>query len=124
MRFTRYAKAFHSGRKKGKNKTEEAYAGVLEGQKRLGLIQDFGFEEITLKIGPDVRYTGDFWILENDETITMVEVKAGMMDKTTGEVKPISEDASRIKIRVAAERFPFRFRIAYCHKKIWYSKEL
>lgn len=42
----------------------------------------------------------------------------------TGETKPMSEDASRIKVKIAAERFPFRFIVAYCRKKEWFFDEI
>jgi hypothetical protein len=69
--------------------------------------------------------------LENDDTISMIEVKAGMLKKVKKgveivrtEIVHMSEDASRIKIKVAAERFPFRFILAYKYKGEWHRKEI
>lgn len=58
-----------------------------------------GFEEITLRLGDDCRYTPDFWSLGDDDVIEFDEVKG------------FWRDDAKVKIRVAAEKFPqFRFR--------------
>lgn len=122
MRRTRFAKGFHSGHKKGQNKTEASYAAYLHGLKVSGQIVNCYFESITLKLSNNVRYTPDFLVEELDGTLTCVEVKAGMKNKT-GEIVPISEDASRVKLNIAAEAFPFRFQLAYLYKGVWYWKD-
>jgi hypothetical protein len=123
-RFTRFAKGFQKGRKVGKNKLEQEYELILDAAVKRQEIQEFGYEWLTLKLANDTRYTPDFFVLENDDTLTCVEVKAGMLNKQTNEVVPLSEDASRIKIKVAAERFPFRFVMAFRYKGQWHKKEI
>ncbi len=57
-----------------------------------------GFEDITLRLGEDCRYTPDFWFLGDGDVLTFAEVKG------------FWRDDARVKIRVAAERYPqFRF---------------
>ncbi len=128
MRRTRFAKGFQKGRKVGKNKLEEQYEGILSGRKLVGEILDYKFESITLKLADGVRYTPDFMVLMPDMEIQMHEVKAGMAVKrdgvATGETKAMSEDASRIKIKIAAKEFPFRFILAYCRKGQWFYDEV
>jgi len=122
MRRTRYAKAFHKGHKAGMNKTEQVYEGYLAGLKLAGVIEDFWYEAWSLKIADDTRYTPDFIVLR-DGFIEAHEVKAGKMDKA-GKIIPLSEDASRIKIRVAAETFPLRFVLAWLYKGEWHFKQI
>jgi hypothetical protein len=97
------------------NKTEQAYSIVLEARKRAGEIEQWWFEGITLKLGPDVRYTADFMVLENDGTLSLIDVKGATKTrhtlKSTGERRriPRIEDDAKVKIAVAAAQFPFRF---------------
>lgn len=128
MRRTRFAKGFQRGRKVGKNKLEQAYDAVLAGQKLAGLIQDYWFEPCSLKLAEGTRYTPDFMVVMPDMEVRFIEVKAGMAVKkdgvATGETKAISEDASRVKIKVAANKFPFRFVVAYHRKGEWFWDEI
>jgi|SRR5579859_4491113 len=80
------------------NKTEAAYADHLEQLRQVGHIVTWLFEAITLKLGDDCRYTPDFLVIHADRTVELVEVKG------------FWRDDARVKIRVAAQRFPwFRF---------------
>lgn len=128
MRRTRFAKGFQRGRKIGMNKLEQAYDALLAGRKLVGEIADYWYEGITLKLAEGTRYTPDFLVLMPDGELQFHEVKAGMAVKVdgvaTGETKAMSEDASRIKIKIAAERFPFRFIMAYCRKGQWFYDEI
>lgn len=128
MRRTRFAKGFQRGRKVGKNKLEEAFDAVLAGQKLAGIIADYWFEPCSLKLAEGTRYTPDFMVLMPDMEIRFYEVKAGMAVKrdgvATGETKAMSEDASRVKIKVAAAKLPFRFTVAYCRKGQWFYDEV
>jgi hypothetical protein len=95
----------------GMNKTEAAYAQTLEARKRTGLIHDWKFEKLTLKIADDCRYTPDFMVIENDGAITVTEIKG------------FWRDDARVKIRVAAQQFPyFRFQ-ALKKTKLGWAKE-
>ena len=124
MRHTRFAKGFQRGRKKGQNDTEAAYSLWLDKRIADGEVLDYWFEGITLKLADATRYTPDFLVMVADGGLELHEVKAGRMDKETGAVVPMSEDASRVKLNIAAERFPFRFRLAFVHRHQWHFREV
>lgn len=76
------------------NKLEARYA------KRLTLdpnVAAWWFESVTLKLGPDCRYTPDFKVQLVDGTIEYHEVKG------------FRRDDGMVKIRVAAGQHPERF---------------
>ena len=78
------------------NKLETAYAQELEMRRRVGLIKDFWFEGLTLKLAFDLRLTPDFLVhLANGE----IELH---------DTKGFLEGDAEVKMKVAAERFPFR----------------
>jgi hypothetical protein len=79
------------------NKTEMAYAAVLEGLKRAGQVQWYRFEGLKLRLADKTFYTPDFAVMRHDGVMECHEVKGWMM-----------EDAN-VKIKVAAESYPFRF---------------
>ena len=117
----RFVRGRSIGHKPGQmNKAEEAYAAHLRGE-----IADYRFESITLKIGPDCRYTADFSVLAADYTLELHEVKPGTKAKDkdgnvrlnedgTHVVKAFYQDTSMVKVRAAAAAFPWlRFCVAY-----------
>lgn len=80
------------------NKTEAAYAAdVLERRKQAGEIADYWFERFTFKLADDCRYTPDF----------VVMLASGELE--CHETKGFWADDAKVKIRVAASLFPFRF---------------
>lgn len=79
------------------NKTEAAYAAVLESEKVAGLILWYVFEGVTLKLANNTRLTPDFAVMGADGELQMREVKGFMMDDAW------------VKLKVAASLFPFRF---------------
>jgi len=81
------------------NKTEAAYAIRLDEMKSDGTIRWFSFEGMTLKLADNTRYTPDFAVMRDDGLIELHEVKGFFR-----------EDA-KVKVKVAAEMFPFRFLI-------------
>lgn len=83
------------------NNTEAEYAQVLELRRQAGQIEWFKFEGITFKLADDTRYTPDFAILNADGTMEMHEIKGRWMDD------------AKVKIKVAADLFPFRFIAVY-----------
>jgi len=84
------------------NKTEEQYAWMLEVEKREGLILSYGFEAITIRLTEPhpgvtrVSYTPDFFIVLQDGTVRIDEVKG-----------PFIREDSDLKFKMAAERFPY-----------------
>ena len=57
-------------------------------------------------------YCPDFAVMLADGTLQMHEIKAGVVDKKTGELKMLAEEAARVRIKVAADLFPFQFFVA------------
>jgi hypothetical protein len=84
------------------NKTEQAFEATFLQRK------PHGFEEITLKLADDCRYTPDFWSLDPDDVLAFDEVKG------------FWRDDARVKIRMAADKFPqFRFRAWRFERGTW-----
>lgn len=101
-----------SGAKRGMNKTEAAYAEYLEALRFGAQIIWWTFEGITLKLAHDTRLTPDFAVMMPDGEI--------VFDDTKGYL----EDTARVKLRVACEKFPFRFRLIERDGKGWKATEL
>lgn len=103
------------------NKTETDFAEHLKRLRSTGAIEDFWFEAVTLRLGPDVRFTPDFAISDPlDMGFYFCEVKG------TRRGKMFSEDDAKVKIRVASQMFPC-FRFFLCHKLPngdWEQKEI
>jgi len=79
------------------NKLEEKYANYLEGLKVLGEIEDYKYEPIALRLARRTTYTPDFMVMLLDGTLEFHETKG------------FWEEDARVKIKVAANMFPFRF---------------
>ena len=92
-------KMFALGRLKAgaMNKTEAAYAKKLELEKSAGLIAWYKFEALKLRLADSTFYTPDFIVMRACGLLEAHEVKGFML-----------EDAN-IKIKVAAEIYPFKF---------------
>ena len=99
INFSKGNAAFALGRlKTGEmNKTEAAYDEHLGKLKMLGRILWYKFEGITLRLADNTRYTPDFAVMSADGVMEMHEVKGQW------------QDDARVKIKVAASIFPFRF---------------
>ena len=79
------------------NKTETAYAAHLDALQFAGHVLWYKFEGIKLRLADSTFYTPDFAVMQSDGQIELHEVKGFMQ-----------EDAN-VKIKVAAEMYPFRF---------------
>jgi len=82
------------------NKLEKAYGLHLEAEKQEGRVLWYAFERVTLKLATDTRYTPDF----------MVMLASGELE--CHEVKGFMRDDAFVKLKVAAQSFPFVFRLA------------
>ena len=58
-----------------RSKLEAAYAGHLELQKKAGLIEDWRYEPLTLKLSQGKYHRPDFLIWHRDKSIEMAQVK-------------------------------------------------
>lgn len=78
------------------NKTEAAYARYLDEEKRLGMILDWRFEAVKLKLAEGrCFYTPDFLVIVANGVVEFREVKG------------FWRDDARVKIKVAASLFPW-----------------
>lgn len=83
------------------NSLEKAYAKVLEERRLVGEVVEWFYEKVTLVLANRTRFTPDFLVrLANDE-LEFHETKGFMRD-----------DAA-VKLKVAADQFPFRFYLIY-----------
>lgn len=92
-------RAFALGRlKTGQmDKTESAYAQHLEMRKRAGEISWYRFEGLKLRLADNTFYSPDFFVM-----LASGELEAH-------EVKGHWQDDARVKIKIAADQYPFRF---------------
>ena len=87
------------------NRTEKAFAEHLEEIKAKGMIRAYWFEAIKLKVASNrCEYMPDFLVLGSDGHIYLFEVKGS---------KAIFTDDAKVKVKVCAEKYPFRLFVAY-----------
>lgn len=79
------------------NKTEQQYADHLKLRQHAGEILWWHFEGVKLRLADNTFYTCDFAVLAADGVLEMHEVKGFWADD------------ARVKIKVAASLYPFRF---------------
>jgi hypothetical protein len=84
-------------KKRGMNKLEASYATYLEGQRLLGIINYWLWEAIKLRLADRTWYTPDFAVVTASGGLEFHETKGFMRD-----------DAN-VKLKVAAEQFPWKF---------------
>lgn len=89
------------------NKLEAEYAERLKDEIQLGSIAWFSFDAIKLRLAASCFYTPDFIVINGCSEIEVHEVKGHW------------EDDARVKIKVAAAQFPFRFKALTKKKGIW-----
>lgn len=80
-----------------RNKTEQAYENHLADRQKAGDVLWFKFEGVKLRLADNTFYTPDFAVMLANGQIEMHEVKGYWIDD------------ARVKIKVAAEMYPFRF---------------
>lgn len=94
------------------NKTEASYGLFLSRQKEAGEIQEYHFEAVKLKLAENrCTYTPDFMVIAKDGAVEFHEVKG------------FWKDDARVKIKVAASIYPFRF-IAAKETKFGFEREV
>lgn len=79
------------------NKTEEAYAEHLKAEQYAGKVAWFKFEGVKLRLADNTFYSPDFAVMLADGRLQMQEVKGFWTDD------------ARVKIKVAADLYPFEF---------------
>ncbi|MFQ1017915.1 DUF1064 domain-containing protein [Gilliamella sp. BG7] len=79
------------------NKTETEYYQHLKTLEQANEIIWFKFEGLKFKLANNTTYTPDFVVMNKDGLIELHEVKGFWMDD------------ARVKIKVAADMYPFKF---------------
>lgn len=79
------------------NKTEAAYDAHLQELQHAGEILWHKFEAIKLRLADNTFYTSDFAVIAADNVLELHECKG------------FWQDDARVKIKVAASLYPFRF---------------
>ena len=92
-------RAFALGRMKvgERNKTEAAYEELLKMLCASGEVLWYRFEGVKLRLADNTFYTPDFAVMRDNGQMEMHEVKG------------FWQDDARVKIKVAADAYPFRF---------------
>ena len=93
------------------NKTEAAYSDYLERLKIAGEVLWYKFEGIKFRLADNTFYTPDFAVMRSDCSMEIHEVKGFM-----------TEDAN-VKIKVAADMYPFKFFAVYKEKNGWRTED-
>lgn len=95
------------------NGAEAEFYQRLEMRRLAGDLCAIHFEQVTLKIAKDVRYTPDFFTVAKDGLIAFYEVKG------------FFRDDSRVKILAASAMFPyFTFHLARKVRGAWEVEEV
>jgi hypothetical protein len=89
------------------NRTEAAYALLLQAQLRAGVIDSYHYEAMALEIGAGTTWRPDFVVVLPDGEVQLHEVK-GRRKASDGRSTWWAEDAAKVKIRAARARWPFR----------------
>lgn len=79
------------------NRTEKEWANQLELEKQAGFVLWYKFEGIKFRLADNTFYAPDFVVLLSDKRIRIDEVKGFWTDD------------ARVKIKVAADMYPFEF---------------
>ena len=79
------------------NRTEAEYAALLEQMRRAGTVAWFKFEGVKLRLADNTFYTPDFAVMLSGGRMQMHEVKGHW------------QDDAKVKIKVAADLYPFEF---------------
>lgn len=79
------------------NKMEAEYGALLELRKRAGEVAWYAFEGVKLRLADLTFYSPDYFVMLTNGELEVHEVKG------------FWEDDARVKIKVAASLFPFRF---------------
>lgn len=86
------------------NTTETKYAAYLDQLKLAGDVLWWKFEPVKLLLAPLTTLTPDFMVMLADGILEMHDVKGA---------KAIYEDDAKVKMKMAAQEYPFVFRVVY-----------
>jgi hypothetical protein len=80
-----------------RNKSEAAYEATLQARQIAGEVVWYRFEGVKLRLADNTFYTPDFAVMLANGHVELHEVKGFWADD------------ARVKIKVAADQYPFRF---------------
>lgn len=109
------------------NRTEQAYAAHLAKRKLAGEILGYEFEAVKLRLADNTHLTVDFMVYSASGEIEFHDTKgAKKIRRANGSAgfTPLVEDDAAVKMKVAAERFPFRFCHAFLTPAGWVVREV
>jgi hypothetical protein len=86
------------------NSTEAKYAAYLDQLKLTGDVLWWKFEPIKLLLAPLTTLTPDFMVMLADGALEMHDVKGA---------KAIYTDDAKVKMKIAAQQYPFVFRVVF-----------
>lgn len=93
------------------NKTEQKYQEVLKLRQIAGEVVWFEFEPMNLRLADKCFYKVDFLVMLADGCLEVHEIKGKW------------EDDALVKIKVAANKFPFRFIAMQYINKQWVTRD-
>lgn len=94
----------------GMNKLEARYAQHLEQEKRVGRILAYRFEAVKLRLADNTSLTPDFLVVDCDGFVEFHDCKGYFKSKNA----PHVEDDAAVKLKVAAQQYPyFKFCIVW-----------
>lgn len=105
-------RAFGSRKLDGMNGTERKYAQHLELLRHANAIAWWKFECLKFRLADNTYYTPDFAVMKTSGEMEMHEVKG------------FWRDDARVKIKVAADIFPFRFIAVKLQNNGWHVEEI
>lgn len=99
-------------RKRGMNKLEAAYANLLKQRCDFDNVAWFGWETIKFRLADDTWFIPDFAVLLNNGNLEFHETKGFMRER------------AHVKIKIAAEMYPWRFVIVRRIEGDWDYEEV
>ena len=93
------------------NKLETKFADHLKALQDNGDVLWYAYEPVRLRLAKNTTYTPDFMVMTSDLDIEIWETKGRW------------ESSARVKIKVAAEMYPFRFYGVQWKNKKWEIEE-
>jgi hypothetical protein len=97
---------------RGMNDWERRYATHLTVLQRGGIVQWWAYEALRFKLGRGAWFKPDFAVLLADGTLELHEVKGHW------------REAARVRIKVAASMYPFRFVVVRPDGESWTREEV
>lgn len=119
------AKGRAKGKKdRGMNRNEAAYERRLRDRVTLGEVAGYFYEPIKLRLADNTSYAPDFMVVLADGLVEFHECK-GFKWKPNGEPGYWCEEDAKVKIKLAAELYPFAFKIAFQEKGgTWHTEDV